>query len=101
MLSPLLFNIFFAAIIVVLVSLLIERFSEHADILTNLVHLQEQPSRVGPETVLECARRATWRMFYAGDAYIVLRSSRGLELMMADSVKIFEAFGLNISESKT
>ena len=96
-LSPLLFNAFFAAIVLVA----LERFSKDAGILANLIHLQEQPSKVGPETALECVRRAIWRMFYADDACIVLRSPHGLGRMMAVFVEVFGTFGLTISESKT
>ena len=39
--------------------------------------------RLGLKTVLECARRATWGMLYAGDGGLL------------------RAFGLTISESKT
>ena len=55
-LSQLLFNVFFAAIL--LVTLLIERFSKDAGILADRIHLQEQPLKVGPETALECVQRA-------------------------------------------
>ena len=96
-LSPLLFNVFFAAILLVV----LERFNEDADILADLIHLQEQPSNVGPETALECMRRAIWGMLYADDARIVLRSPRGLGRMMAVFVEVFGTFGLTISESKT
>jgi len=44
-LSPLLFNIFFAAILLVAQ----KRFWRESDILADLVHLQEQPAWVGPE----------------------------------------------------
>ena len=44
--SPLLFNVFFAAILRVV----LERFSKDAGILADLIHLHEQPSKVGPET---------------------------------------------------
>ena len=98
-LPPLLFNLFFAAI--VLVILLIEIFSEDADILADLAHLEEQPSKLGLETALECVRRAIWGMLYADDACIVSRSPRGLERMMVVFVEIFGAFGLTVSESKT
>ena len=43
-LSPLLFDVFFAAIL----RILLERFSKDAEILADLVHLHEQPSKVGP-----------------------------------------------------
>ena len=57
--------------------------------------------KVGPETALECVRRAIWGMLYADDACIVSRSTRGLGRMMAVLVEVFGAFGLTISESKT
>ena len=94
-LSPLLFNVFFAAILLVV----LERFSKDAGILADLIHLQEQPWKVGPETALECVRRAIWRMLYADDAYNVSRSPRGLGRMMV-FVEVFGTFSLTISESK-
>ena len=96
-LSPLLFNIFFAAILLVE----LERFSKDAGILADLIHLQEQPSKVGPETALECVRRAIWGILYTEDACIVSRSPRGLGRMMAVFVKVSGTFGLIISERKT
>ena len=96
-LSPLLFNVFFAAIL----RIVLERFSKDAGILADLVHLHEQPSKVGPETALECVRRAIWGMLYADGACIVSRSTRGLGRMIAVFVEVFGAFGLIISESKT
>ena len=96
-LSSLLFNVFFAAIILVA----LERFSKDAGILADLIHLHEQPSKVGPETALGCVQRAIWRMLYAGDACIVSRSLRGLGRMMTVFVEVFGTFGLTISESKT
>ena len=96
-LSPLLFNVFFAAILFVVP----ERFSKDAGILADLIHLQEQPSKVGPKMTLECVRRAIWGMLYADDACIVSRSPRGLGRMLAVFVEVFGTFGLTISESKT
>ena len=95
-LSPLLFNIFFAAIL----RILVERFSKDAGILAGLIHLQEQPSKDGPESALECVRCPIWGMLYADDGCIV-SSPRGLGRMMAVLVEVFGAFGLNISESTT
>ena len=52
---------------------------QDSGILADLIHLQEeQSSKVGPETALECVRRAIWGMLYADDACIVSRSPRGL-----------------------
>ena len=39
----------------------LQRFSEDAHILADLVHLKEQPEKVGPETALECVRRTVWK----------------------------------------
>ena len=96
MLSPLLFNIFFAAAIeVVLV-----RFSEDDTILKNLVYLEEEAG-VGAGTPLERARRAVWGMLYADDAGVVSRSQEGLTRMVTIIVEVFGAFGLTVSEKKT
>ena len=92
-LSSLLFNIFAAALLVAL-----QRLSEDPDILADLVHLQEQPVKVGPETAMECERHAVWEMLYADDACIVSRSPQGLERMMATLVNVFGALGLTVSE---
>ena len=91
-LSLLLFSVFFAAILLVA----LQRFSKDAGILADLIHLQEQPSEVGPETALECIRRAIWGMLYADDACIVSRSPRGLGRMVAVFVEVFGTFGLTI-----
>ena len=72
-LSPLLFNVFFAAILLVA----LDRFSKDADMLVDLIHLQEQPLKVGPETALECVQRPICGTLYADDACIVSRSPRG------------------------
>ena len=88
MLSPLLFDIFFAAILLVT----LVRFSEGTYILADLAHLQE--------TALECVRGAIGGMLYADDVCMVSPSPRGPERMMAVFVKVFHAFGLTISESK-
>ena len=96
-LSPLLFNVFFATTLRVV----LERFSKDAGILADLIHLHELPSKIGPETALECVRRAIWGMLYTDDACIVSRSPCGLGRMMAVFVEVFDAFGLTISDSKT
>ena len=94
---PRCYSILFAAILRVV----LERFSKDADILADLIHLQEQPSKVGPGTALECVWRAIRGMLYADDACIVSRLPRGLGWMMAVFVKVFGTFSLTISESKT
>ena len=79
----------------------LEIFSKDAGRLTDLIHLQEQPSKVGSKTALECVQLAIWGMLYADDACIVSRSPRGLGRMMAVFVEVFGKFGSTISESKT
>ena len=56
MFPQLLFNVFFAVIYLVALQI----FCKDADVLADFVHLQEQPSKVGPETALDCVRRAIW-----------------------------------------
>ena len=95
-LSPLLFNIFFAAA----TEVILVRFSEDDTILKDLVYLDEEAG-VGAETPLERARRAVWGMFYADDASVVSRSQEGLARMMTTIVEVFGEFGLTVSEKKT
>ena len=95
-LSPLLFNIFFAAAI----EGVLVRFSEDDTILKDLVYLEEEAG-VGAGTPLERARRAVWRMLYADDAGVVSRSQEGLTRMTTFIVEAFGAFGLTVSEKKT
>ena len=96
-LAPLLFNIFFSAMLYIA----LQRFSKDADILADLVHLEETPTMMGPEEALAKVQRAIWGMLYADDAGIVSRSPHGLAKMMAIIVEVSEAFGLTVSEKKT
>ena len=96
-LAPLLFNIFFAAVMEVV----LQRFSEDGAILENLVFLDEGSGGGPDETLLDRVRRAVWGMPYADDAVIVSRSPAGLARMMTVIVKVFGAFGLTVSEKKT
>ena len=73
-LSPLLFNIFFAAVLTGVV----QRFSKDPAILAELVLMKEPSVSMGPEPAMDYVRRAVWGMLYADDACIVLRSPQGL-----------------------
>ena len=95
-LSPLLFNIFFAAA----TEAVLVRFSEDDPILKDLVYLEEEAG-VGAGTPLERARRAVWGMFYADDAGVVSRSQERLTRMMSTIVEVVGEFGLTVSEKKT
>ena len=95
-LPPLLFNIFFAAVLTVVV---LQRFSEEPAILAELVHLKEPPTSMGPETAMDYVRRAVWGMLYADDACIVSRSP--LDEMMEVIVEVCRALALTVSAKKT
>ena len=86
MLSPLLFNIFFAATIEVVIL----HFSEYDTILKDLVYLEEEAG-VRAGTPLKRARRAVWGVPYADDAGVDSRSHKGLTRMMTLIVEVFGA----------
>ena len=65
-LSPLMLNIFFAAML----NVVLQRLSEDPAILAELVHLKESLTSMGPEPAMDCVRRAVWGMLYADDARI-------------------------------
>ena len=68
--SPLLSNIFFAAVLTVV----LQRISEGPAILAELVHLKEPPTSMGPEPAMDYVLCAVWGMWYADDACMVSRS---------------------------
>ena len=91
-LSPLLFNIFFAAVL----NVVLQRFSEEPAILAELVHLKEPSTSMGREPAMDYVRRAVWGMLYADDACIVSRSLQGLAKMMEVIVEVCPAFALTV-----
>ena len=97
MLSPLLFNIFFAAVL----NVVLQRFSDEPAILAELVHLKKPSTSMGPEPAMDYVRRAVWGMLYADDACIVSRSPQGLAKMMEVIVEVCRAFALAVSAKKT
>ena len=86
-LSPLLFNIFFAAVL----NIVLQRFSEEPAILAELVHLKKPPTSMGPEPAMDYVRRAVWGMLYVNDACIVSRSPQGLAKMTEVIVEVCRA----------
>ena len=54
MLSPLLFSIFFAVVLLIA----LQRFNINADILADLVHLDESPKGMGLNNALDVVMRA-------------------------------------------
>ena len=97
MLSPLLFNIFFAAVLTVV----LQRFSEDPAILAVLVHLKEPPTSMRPEPAIDYVRRTVWGLLYADDACIVSRSSQGLAKTLKVVVEVCRAFALTVWAKKT
>ena len=97
-LSPLLFNILFAAVIIVV----LQRFAEDPLIVSDLVYLDGAPKsedgRPRKEGTLEMVRRAVWGMLYADDAGVVSPSPRGLTRMMSVIVVTCQEFGRTVSE---
>ena len=96
-LSPLLFNIFFAAVL----NVVLQRFSEEPAILAELVHLKKPSTSMGPEPAMDYVRRAVWGTLYADDACIVSRSPQGLAKMMEIIIEVCRAFTLTVSAKKT
>ena len=82
-LSPLLFNLFFAAVIIVV----LKRFAEDPLIVSDLGYLDDAPKgedgRPRKERTLEMVRGVVWGMLYADDAGMVSTSPRGLTKIWA------------------
>eukprot|EP00903_Cladosiphon_okamuranus_P018265 g16802.t1 len=87
--SPLLFNVFFAAPHEVIVT----RFSQHEVMMRDLVYLEDEAGG-GGGTLLDRVRRAVWGMLHADDAGVVSKSAEGLARMMTIIVEVFREFGL-------
>ena len=96
-LSPLLFNIFYAAVL----NVVLQRFSEEPAILAEPVYLKESSKSMGPEPAMDYVRRAVWGMLYADDACIVSRSPQRLAKMMEVVVEVCRAYALTVSAKKT
>ena len=99
-LAPLLFNIFFAAVINVAYT----RFKANKDIMDALVHLRKKKraGERGEATAEESALASLlWGMFYADDAGVVSQSPEQLKKMMRVIVVVCAAFGLIVSEAET
>ena len=63
-LSPLLFNILFAAVLTVV----LQRFSEDTVIVAELVHLKKPPTSVGPEPAMNYVHHVVWGILHADNA---------------------------------
>ena len=83
-LFPLLCNIFFGAVLTVV----LQRFSKDTAILAELVHLKEPPTSIEPEPAMGYVRYAVWGMLYVDDTCIVSRSPQELVRMMEVIVEV-------------
>ena len=98
--APLLFNIFFAAVINVACT----RFKADKGIMDALVHLRKKKGAGGrgEATAGESALTTPlWGMLYADDAEVVSQSSEQLRKMMGVIVVVCVAFCLTVLEAKT
>ena len=99
-LAPLLFNIFFAAVINVAST----RFKADEGIMDAVVHLRKKRGAerrgeaTGGESVLATP---LWGMLYADDAGVVSQSPEQVRKMMGVMVVVCAVFGLTVSEAKT
>ena len=99
-LAPLLFKIFFAAVI----NMASARFKADESIMDALVHLRKKRGAGGRgeatagESVLATP---LWGMLYADDAGVVSRSPEQLRKIMEVIVVVCAAFGLTVLEAKT
>ena len=96
-LSPLLFNILFAALLTVV----LQRFSEGMVLLVELVHLNKPPTSIGPEPAMDYVRLAMWGILYADNACTFSRSPQGLAKMMEVILEFCRAFALTVSARNT
>ena len=98
-LAPLLFNMFFAAVI----NLASTRFKAEKGIMDGLVHLRKKRGTGGRgEATVEESALATplWGMLYAVDAEVVSSSPEQLRKMMEVIMVVCAAFGLTVSDAK-
>ena len=95
-LLPLLFDIVFAAVIIVF----LQRFAEDPLIVSDLVYPADAPkgkdSRPREEGTLEMIQRAIWGILYVGNAGVVSISLCGLTSMMDVIVVACQEFGLTV-----
>ena len=96
-LAPLLFNLFFAAMLMVAV----DEFSGDEQVMTDMVKIRSKVTEgKGKNAKVVEAVKSLWGMLYADDAGIVSRSPGSLEKMMSAIVRVAGLFRLMVSEPK-
>ena len=97
-LAPLLFNLFFAAMLMVAFG----AFEKDADLMEDMAKVRRMVMEGKGKKVKRVKKvRAFWSMLYADDAAIISRSPASLEKMMPTIVRVAGQFGLMVSEPKT
>lgn len=106
-LAPLLFNLFFAAVLAVAV----ERFMSNEDVVRDLINIKSRfdtdpidyKQRAGKtkQSKKMLLVRQIWGMLYADDAGIVSKTPESLATMMECITSTCTQFGLTVSEPKT
>ena len=98
--ATLLFSIFFAAVIIVV----LQKFAEDLLIVSDTVYLDDAPKdeddRPWVKGALEMVRRAVWGTLYADDAGVVSVSPRGLTRMIDVIVVAYHKMRLTVSKKK-
>ena len=99
-LPPLLFNIFFAVVIIVI----LQRFAVDPLIVSDFVYLDDAPKhedgRPWEEETLGSVPRVVWGKLYADNAGVVSTSPRGLTKMVDFIIVACQEFGLAVSERR-
>ena len=97
-LAPLLFNLFFSAMLMVAV----DKFTRDEDVMEDVVKIKSTVTEgKGKRAKVVEVVKMLWSMLYADDAGIVSRSPESLEKMMSIIVNVSGLFGLMVSEAKT
>eukprot|EP00752_Nemacystus_decipiens_P015555 g13878.t1 len=102
-LAPLLFNLFFAAMLLVCVAEFAEdtRVMEDMVMIGRAVAARKKRGKGGKTGTVVVDAEALWAMLYADDAGVVSRSTESLGKMMSVIVRVAGLFGLMVSEPKT
>jgi hypothetical protein len=103
-LSPLLFNIFFGAVLEIVKKRILADEATNKDLASVKTFLSVDPWNYEARkdvTDENITVKKLWSMLYADDAAIVSRSETGLSSMMTILVEATSQFGLMVSENKT
>ncbi|CAB1101371.1 unnamed protein product [Ectocarpus sp. CCAP 1310/34] len=103
-LAPLLFNLWFAAMLMIAVA----KFDKDPKVTADMVKIGTQGEytgmngrSAGKKTTVVTDAEALWAMLYADDAAIASPSPESLEKMMPVIVRVASLFGLMVSKSTT